>query len=324
MWLFYPPIFIGVFFMSIRYLGVRQLSAVNLGMHIGGLVDSNKAKNLLAIQSSLPECVAKTILLDTESLDIASIEEQMRSFGLNYPIILKPNSGQRGLGVAIIKSSQEAERYLATNAGEVLLQEYLVGEEFGVFYMRDPKEQSGFIYSVTHKLFPSVTGDGVSSLEQLILRDPRAIYMADYLLSMHAGSLDSIIKKNEVFQLVEIGSHCRGSLFVDGNTYITEQLTQRIEEIGQSIPGYYFGRFDLRVSSIERFQAGEDIKILEANGLSSESANIYDPKHSLWHAYKTLLKQWLWAFKISNENRQRGAKIASWRDIFSAVGSVNR
>ena len=325
MWFFYPPVFIGIFAMALRYLGVRQLSTVNLGMPVGGLVDHNKAKNLLEIQHTHPGLVAKTALLDNKTaISMTVFEQEMCALELTYPVILKPNSGQRGLGVSIIRSTQEAKHYFENNLGDILLQEYIPGEEFGVFYMRDPAAQSGFIFSITHKQFPSLVGDGKRTLEQLILQDVRALYMAEYLLDLHADRLDWILDDNEAFQLVEIGSHCRGSLFVDGNEHITEALTSQIDSIGHAMTGYCFGRLDLRVPSIEAFQAGIGIKVLEANGLSSESANIYDPRHSVFFAYKTLFQQWNWAFKIGREHRKRGARVSSWSEIFETVKRINR
>lgn len=327
MWAFYPPVILWILLLSIRYCGIRQLTASNPSMKTGGLIDSDKAKNLLEIQSKLPNAVAKTKLVPapTESVDRAAIlTDAMEELGLRYPIILKPNSGQRGLGVAVIKDRNEATAYLDRNGREILIQEYVEGAEFGVFYMREPSKPNGFIFSITHKQFPQLVGDGTSTLEQLILEDDRALYMARFLLERHSDQLSRVMKIGERLTLVEIGSHSRGSLFVDGSAYLTPELQNRIDEISKTIPEYYFGRYDLRVPSIDHLMRGEELKIIEANGLTSESTNIYDPKNSLLFAYKTLFRQWNMAFKISRQNYRNGAKITSYRELLSTLQTMNR
>ena len=115
MWLFYIPVCLGIFVLAIRYGGIRQLSAINPAMPNGGLIDSNKAKNLLDIQASLPETVAKTGLLRASTKPkVSDLKGIMTSLGLSFPIILKPNSGQRGLGVSVIDDEESALVYLDT------------------------------------------------------------------------------------------------------------------------------------------------------------------------------------------------------------------
>jgi hypothetical protein len=43
---------------------------------------------------------------------------------------------------------------------------------------------------------------------------------------------------------------------------------------------------------------GDDFAIVELNGASSESTNIYDPSRSLFQAYRTLFRQWALVFRI--------------------------
>lgn len=68
--------------------------------------------------------------------------------------------------------------------------------------------------------------------------------------------------------------------------------------MSRGVDGFYFGHNDFRVPSEEDLMNGQNIRIIELNGFTSESTNIYDPKHSLWCAYKTLLKQYDLAFEI--------------------------
>ena len=62
----------------------------------------------------------------------------------------------------------------------------------------------------------------------------------------------------------------------------------------------------LRPSSVDQFKTGEGLKVIELNGVTAEAAHMYDPKHSVFYAYKTLLKQWLVAYRIGAANIAAG------------------
>jgi len=42
------------------------------------------------------------------------------------------------------------------------------------------------------------------------------------------------------------------------------------------------------------------------NGVTSEATSIYDPKHGLMHAYRTLAEQWRLAYGIGQYNLDNG------------------
>jgi hypothetical protein len=112
--------------------------------------------------------------------------------------------------------------------------------------------------------------------------------------------------------LAELGTHCRGALFLDGAERITPALEEATEACSRGFPGFYFGRYDVRAESVEAFQAGR-FQILELNGLTSEATSIYDPRHGLLHAWTVLARQWAWAFAIGAENARRGARVLTWQ-----------
>jgi hypothetical protein len=168
-----------------------------------------------------------------------------------------------------------------------------------------------------------VTGDGVSTLEKLILADDRAVCMARFLLDKHKRRASEIPAKGQRVQLVEIGTHCKGALFLDGGWIKTSELTKKIDEISRSFDGFYFGRFDIRTPSVDDFRAGRNFKIVELNGVTSEATHIYDPGNSLLDAYRVLLEQWSLAFEIGAKNRERGVKPSSLRELLKGVTDYN-
>lgn len=187
-----------------------------------------------------------------------------------------------------------------------LIQEFVPGEEFGLFYVRHPSKSSGMLFSVTEKVLVEVRGNGDHTLERLILDDDRAVCMAPTFLKRHTTRLDSVPEKGEQVRLVNVGTHARGALFLDATSLITPELEEAVDAFASRMPGFHFGRFDIRVPSRDHLRRGEGIKVLEVNGVSSEATHIYDPNASRRDAIRTLGEQWRLAFEIGRANMELG------------------
>jgi hypothetical protein len=204
--------------------------------------------------------------------------------------------------------------YLTHATGATIVQEYAPGDEFGVFYYRYPDEESGHIFAITEKKFPAVTGDGRSTLEELIWRDERAVCLARTYLEVNGATLYDVPTEGEKRQLVELGTHCRGAIFLDGGALQTAAMLQAVDFVSRQYEGFYFGRYDIRTPSVADFQAGRNFKVIELNGVTSEATSIYDPRHSVFAAYRVLFAQWRIAFGIGAQNRTRGARpVSLWQ-----------
>lgn len=324
MWLFYLPVVIYIVGLVIRYRGL-SFTAVNPGLPGSGFIGENKSESLLQLQQHSSDKTAKTILIkqaDTAEEKRRQCQHFMQQYQLTYPVVLKPDFGQRGIDVAIIANQEELIAYLDKAVFDTVLQEYIAGVEFGVFYIRHPDKEKGDIFSLTHKCFPYIVGDGVRHLDELICDHPRLHYMAAFLFKLHEKVLHTIPEKDEIVNLVTLGSHCRGSLFLDGQQYYTQLLADEIDRVSHHLPGFYFGRYDVRASDIDAFQRG-DIKVIEVNGVTSESTNIYDPKNSVFTAYRILFKQWQLAFEIGKKNIVLGQSPMTIKDLLNKVRVMN-
>ena len=306
-WVFYLPVVCYIGFLAVKYRSLTLFTAANPAMPASGFIGESKSDILHGL-SAARDFVARTATVPA-SPDLIQSLRSAKSFmvanDLTFPVVLKPDAGQRGSGVAVVQSDSELERYLRHAGTETIIQEYVPGFEFGVFYFRYPNSRTGQIFSITEKRFPIVIGDGESNLAHLILKDQRAVCMAEFYLNKQAEQLWDVPKKGEAVQLVEVGTHCRGAIFLDGAWVNTETLEQAIDRISQTYPGFYFGRFDIRTPSIEDFKQGRNFKVVELNGVTSEATHIYDPKNNLWTAYGVLFAQWRIAFEIGAQNRQR-------------------
>lgn len=321
---FYLPVVVYVLSLAFRYRSFTVFTCANAAIPDGGFVGESK-DDIYALISSEPEnrtfllphvLISKT-LSPSQRIDAAT--QFMTANELDFPVVLKPDVGERGKGVRIIRSRTDLDLELERADHDLIIQQFYDGEEVSIFYYRDPGRAHGSILSITEKIFPFVIGDGKSTIEELILSDDRAVCLAEKYFDENRIRLNDVPRPNERIRIIAIGTHSRGAIFVDGGHLRTQRLEDAIDAICSRTPGFNFGRFDIRFSSVDSFQTGKDFKIIELNGVTSESTNIYDPRYSLFDAYRILFKQWRLAFEIGAKNKSRGVRQSSLEDLFYAV-----
>ena len=327
MWVFYPPVFVYIALLGLKHRCLTLFTLANPAIPLGGLALESKAEILTALQEGQSEAdagrarVARFAVIPVgENVDrMAAVDAFLKDSELDYPIVLKPDVGERGQGVAVAASAEEAGVYLESCPHKVIVQEYAGGMEFGVFYCRSPEAGRGEILSITEKRLPSVTGDGERSLGRLILDDPRAVKMAGFFLEKWSNHIGEVPAAGEVVRLTNLGTHCRGAVFLDGRRHGTEALASAIDTLSRGYEGFFFGRYDLRVPSREDLEAGRNLRVLELNGVSSESTHIYEPGYSLFAAYRDLFRQWRIAFEIGAIHRKAGMTPASIGEVWRVI-----
>jgi hypothetical protein len=208
---------------------------------------------------------------------------------------------------------------------DALVQKYHAGpHEVGVMWARDIRVpgSGGVIYSVTRKDFPYVEGDGRRTLEQLVYRHPRHRRQAGTFLARFADDASSVPLAGERVRLAQSGNHCQGTLFRDGADLATPALRDALSRIGLSFAGERFddpgapggldvARFDLRFESEEELKTGRGFGIVEINGSTGESTNIYDPERSLLWSYRVLFGQWKLLYELGAWRMARGGEAWS-------------
>ena len=316
----YLPVLPVVFWQAIRHRSLALVTAVNPGMPSGGFVLDSKADILRELESS-----GRVAAFDVIPAGLPEPErlERLRSIisekGLTYPIVLKPDLGERGSGVLIARNEVSCATYLRSADEDIIAQKHIPGVEYGVFYERSPEHENGRITGITHKATTTIAGDGESTLERLILADKRAVAQAPIFLEIHQNRLQEIIPAGENISLNLIGTHSRGSLFLDACHVSTPAMEAAIDAASKHFPGFCFGRYDIRCPSLEALQSGEEFHIVELNGATSEPTHIYDPRHSILYAWKTLASQWIRAYKIAAANRRQGHSPMSLKALIHRI-----
>jgi membrane protein DedA with SNARE-associated domain len=319
MWLFYAPVACWIAGLAVQYRGLTTITAANPGMPDGGLVGESKFDILCRLPADVTVPTA-WVAPGTAKERLAALTDIVASRGWPLPLVLKPDVGERGAGVRLVHDWDSARTYLGATAEALIAQPYHPGPfEAGVFYYRMPGQPRGRILSITDKRFPVLVGDGRSTIETLIWTHPRYRLQGDTFAARHANDLTRVLVAGERFTLAIAGNHCQGTMFCDGAHLITHMLERRVDEIARQYPGFFVGRFDIRYHDERAFMEGRDLAIVELNGVTAESTNIYDPNGTLLDAYRVLFRQWSIIFAIGAANRRDGAPVSSWRRINGLV-----
>jgi len=262
------------------------------------------------ILESIPDSHKPKTSFYSFPFDAFKVTEEVEG-DFSYPLIAKPDIGERGWGVAKISSKKELLTYLAKTNVNILVQEYISQPlELGVFYYRFPDATTGNVTSIVQKQMLSVTGDGVSTIHELISKSPRAILQYDRIKRRLQEQIYSVLPKGQYFELEPIGNHSRGTRFINANNHITKALVHSMDSVSKQIPSFFFGRFDLRCNSYHDLESGR-FKIMELNGAGAEPAHIYQPGTTILVAYKAIFKHLSILQKISAVNHQKGIRYMS-------------
>jgi len=250
-----------------------------------------------------------------EGTSLEVILNTLKEAEIKYPLIAKPDIGLRGSAVKKINSIVDLKKYSDKANFDYVVQDLIPYEnEIGIFYVRYPDEKTGRITGIVSKEFLIITGNGYSTVEELIKENSRYELQLRVLKQEYGKKLLDILPKEEKLNLVPYGNHARGAKFIDGNHWITPKLTQMVNEMCLQIPGFYFGRLDVMYNTIEELEQGVNFLIVELNGASSEPTHIYDPKHSLFFAWKELARHITYMYEISAANHKNGAPYLLHKD----------
>lgn len=314
----YVPVAVYWFFLAIRARGWVFFSAANPCMRFGGLLAYSKA----SVNQLVPkEFVPRTHYIKADNSPTEALSEVLEN-GFGFPLIVKPDVGERGWGVKIVNTETELLKALEW-PGLKLVQEYAdLPMELGVMYSRHPEEEKGKVTSIVIKEFPTVVGDGKSTLQQLILANLRT-RLSYHVHEKRLGCrFHETPAKGEKVRVVHIGNHMLGTTFYNGNDLIDDEIEGLFDRLAKQISGFYIGRFDLRTNSVEDLKQGKFV-VVEVNGVNSEPCHIFHPGRSIFLAWLDLFQHWKRIADISIANHGSGVPYASYWEIRSEIKAHN-
>lgn len=216
-------------------------------------------------------------------LDEASVARKYAE-QLGWPVVVKPGVGTGGVGVtANIQSSEEFDRSVseimnnakarARNDGTIIVEKHIDGEELRVTVV------NGRALAATRKRFAHVTGDGSSTVRELMARkneeralNPRA---AKTMLRAKPSTLEDLKRQGlELTSVPEAGATVRlssTSAVTQGgeSENITDSvhpsILQAAEAAVEAIPGLKMGGVDILVANPSLAVSDQRLAVLEVN-----------------------------------------------------------
>jgi hypothetical protein len=300
---------------------------VNPNIPASGVIDEPKSDILSLLKDSPSAQVIPWVLIsakDTQQEREHKWTSWMEEHQLSFPIVLKPNEGQRGDGVRLMENKTTLQQFFNSNPRhKTLLQAFDARQEYSVFIWRHPQTFAFEIFSITIKTLPSVTGDGTSTLEKLILKHPRHVAMASHLLNVNADRKNKVFNNGETIQLSMVGAHCKGATFTDGRHLKSQALLNGLAPVLEH-SGINFGRFDLMADNDTALQRGDNLGIIELNGVTSEATHIYSEGLSVLQAWRDMIQQWRTAIELGQRCHREGAPTTSLMGIWNMLKQYQR
>ena len=235
-----------------------------------------------------------------------------KKFG--YPFAVKPDVGMMGFMFRTISNEEEFRQYHDLMPADYLVQEFVdYPLELSVFYYRFPNESKGNITGFIRKEYLSVTGDGKSTLLELINNYDRVKYRREEMTSKHREKLNTIIPEGEIFYLSRALNLSRGGKLVSVAHEKDERLLKVFDHLSHYAGHFYYGRYDIKCKSIEDLKEGKNFSILEYNGCGAEPHHIYGNGNTLIEAYRIVLQHWKVLYAISRYNERNGVEYWEFR-----------
>ena len=324
-WLIYLPVVLQWLLLAIRYRSLSLPLIANPSVPLSGMVGVPKSTVFEVAGDEANRWILPWSNYRLQATPLAdqvkAIIVQLHRKDIAFPFVAKPNIGCRGAGVKLVENAAQLQDYLRMfpARGEIQFQKLADWDaEAGVFYVREPGQARGRVTSLTLKYTPYIVGDGQHTLAELVAKDPRAGELIHLYKQRHRANWDVVIAAGLLYRLVFSASHCRGAVFRDARQLISDSLTERLDSIFNDIPDFYYGRLDIKFKDTQSLVRGENFAIIEINGASSESINIWDRKTSLFEAITTLLQQYSTLFKLGHLNRLRGHKPPGLLSLYRA------
>jgi hypothetical protein len=313
MWNFYVLYFpIGPVWLwyCLRSWSLWYFSSSNPTITFGGFEGEGKKE----MYDQLPQHSYPRTIYIMHDWPFEEVKKKMTEAGLAYPFIVKPDVGMKGILFRKIDNEEQLARYHERIPVEYILQDLIsLPVEVSVFYYRFPWEQKGVVSGFIDKELLQVKGNGQSTLKDLVAEHPRAKFRMEEMEHRHGHRFDRVIPLDEIFYLSYAGNHNRGAHFTNLHKEIDENLHKVFDDISHYTDKFYYGRYDIKTTSIDDLKQGKNFSILEFNGCGAEPNHIYDCGMSIWQAYGVILHHWKVLYKISRYNHKNGTPYWSFQ-----------
>jgi glutathione synthase/RimK-type ligase-like ATP-grasp enzyme len=255
-----------------------------LNSSVGASLSKNKYNTITAIRKLGIAC-DELLILDTDSVDYMKAGmSYIQTYG---PIVVKPNSGQQGNGVSVNISDQTNLAAAITRASKyakrVILQPYYSGNDYRILVV------GGKIAGVAHRIPATVTGNGISTISELIdsynSTDSRGddhgsalmkVNIDDVINHLGPGALTQVPSAGQAVVLTGTSNLSTGGSIIDRTNDISGGFQSIALKIADAL-GLYVCGIDVIAEDIARDPDDQKWGFLEANPMPGLRSAV-DPK----------------------------------------------
>jgi len=317
--IFYFPLYPYLLYLSLKYKNAFAFSAINSSIsEDSGLFNASKHGILEKVGA---EYKPIEVLLDRSSKKGSEIKKVFNT-GINFPLICKPNFGERGKNVEKIQNVSDFNSYLTEIDGPIVVQEFIdLKEEFAIVFFKHPETGEVEITSIGQKEFLKVIGDGTRTVKQLLKNNDRGVLYLKVIEKKYPDLMGILVPQGEVLVVSLLENHCRGTKFIDRNDLLdNDSLLKKINKVVEPLEDFHFGRIDLKTENESSLlhEYGK-ITVFEINGVHAEPSHIYDSDTSIKKAYKDLYNQWDKIYAYGSVCAKNGTPCLTLKKFISLV-----
>jgi cyanophycin synthetase len=187
---------------------IIHYSTINEGSKYYSLRNKKPIMNSILSKHGIP--VSKSYLWDKN----IPLDENLKHVqSLNFPLVVKPPSGQKGYGVTTdIVSTDMLLKKINALPKNVYIEEQAIGKEYRILMI------NGTIIGITMKSSPSIMGDGKNSISSLIdehnntRKQNNRIHTIDHDYIKRQGyTIDDILPLNQSLIVTNVSNRANGS-----------------------------------------------------------------------------------------------------------------
>ncbi len=314
---------LGVFH-AVRSLSLMAPSVANPYLEGGGLTGYSRSHILSQIRGdAAKKLVAPWTAIRAPSDKNQAPEEAMnclKKAGLTFPLLARPDASEGPQGVALLRDESDLARYArAFPKGErFIIQQATKPACFArIYYERRPDDDDGRIVSMAFYYYPLVIGDGVKTVQELVIDHPSWGSEAALYLGQCAEDWNLVVPNGMQYRLTPVGKSLRYMAAQDARDHITPQLRLFWDDIFRSIPEFYAGSIVVGAQTLEGLETGKDITVVGVEGPSGLYPHLNDAHVPLRDALSDLNEAVRTMFDIGVINKKRGHKPDSPLYVFS-------
>jgi hypothetical protein len=283
-------------------------TATNPTLTFGGFEGEGKKE----MYEQLPPGSYPNSIYISPALPFEELLNKVKGAGFEFPFIAKPDVGMMGFMVRKISTPEQLQQYHTAIPANYIIQTLVdYPLEVSAFYYRMPGEKKGTISGLLKKQPPYVTGDGKSSLLELIQANQHIRFKQEDIIARNNAQLESILPEGSTFYLSVTSNRSQAGIVEGCDNEITDTLSNLLDEWSLYKGSLFYGRYDIKCASLASLKEGKDFSILEFNGTGAGIQHITGNNYSFFKAIGIILQHWKMMYLIGRKNNKLG--VPYWK-----------